>query len=109
MSVPIGLFIGIDLSNDHLDLALSQGGQSWQVASSPEGVDALADLLITHEPRLIALQTTGGDEQAAFRHLSAPVACRQPSSVQEACGRRSPWPHRPPAASTWPSGLLTND
>ena len=43
MSNPADVFAGIDVSKDHLDLALSQTKKSWQSANSPQGFDALAE------------------------------------------------------------------
>lgn len=84
MSTPAQLFVGIDVSKDHLDLALSQCEQSWQFANSPQGIDELADLLKAHEPKLIVLEATGGYEQLALHQLQQifPVAIVNPRRVR---------------------------
>ena len=84
MSTPTEIFAGIDVSKDHLDLALSQGTKSWQFANSPEGIDALAEFLEEHEPELIVLEATGGYEQLAFHQLRQlfPVAIVNPRRVR---------------------------
>jgi transposase len=85
MSTPTEVFAGIDVSKDHLDLALSDGQKSWRFDNDPAGLTALDDLLQAHEPQLVVLEATGGYEQAAFRLLSAnqlPVAIVNPRRVR---------------------------
>lgn len=84
MSTPTQLFVGIDVSKDHLDLALSQDEQSWQFANSLEGIDAIAELLEEHEVELIVLEATGGYEQLALHQLQQtfPVAIVNPRRVR---------------------------
>jgi transposase len=84
MSTPSQLLVGIDVSKDHLDLALRQDERSWQFANSLEGLDALADLLKKREPNLIVLEATGGYEQLALHQLrpTFPVAIVNPRRVR---------------------------
>jgi transposase len=65
MSTPTEIFSGVNVSKDHLDLALSQGAKSWQFTNSAKGVSALADLIKEHQPELVVLEATGGYEQLA--------------------------------------------
>jgi transposase len=85
MSTPIEIFAGIDVSKDHLDLALSQGKKSWQFTNSAKGVTALAALLKEHQPVLTVLEATGGYEQLAFHQLRQlfPVAIVNPKRVRD--------------------------
>jgi transposase len=84
MSTPITIFAGIDVSKSHLDLALCPGDRAWRFANDPEGISELAEHLQMRQPALIALEATGGYEQAAFHHLSAslPVAIVNPRRVR---------------------------
>jgi transposase len=86
MSYPTEIFAGIDVSKSHLDLALWKVHRSWRFPNSPEGICALTDLLLKHQPSLIVLEATGGYEQAAFRCLSASqlsVAIVNPRRVRD--------------------------
>jgi transposase len=85
MSTPTEIFAGIDVSKDHLDLALSQGEKSWQFTNSTKGVTALADLFREHQPELVVLEATGGYEQLAFHQLRQhfPVAIVNPKRVRD--------------------------
>lgn len=83
---PLGIFVGIDVSKSHLNLALWNVHRSWRFSNNPEGISALTDLLLKHQPALIVLEATGGYEQAAFRCLSASqlsVAIVNPRRVRD--------------------------
>jgi len=71
MSDPPEIFAGIDVAKSHLDLALCNSQRSWRFSNDPEGIRAITNLLLQHQPALIVLEATGGYEQAAFRTLSA--------------------------------------
>jgi transposase len=86
MSTLPEIFAGIDVSKFHLDLALWNNQRSWRFSNDQEGISALTDLLLKHQPFLIVLEATGGYEQAAFRHLSASqlsVAIVNPRRVRD--------------------------
>lgn len=85
MSTLTEIFAGIDVSKDHLDLALSRGKSSHQFPNSAKGVGALADLLAEHEPELVVLEATGGYEKLAFHHLRQhyAVAIVNPKRVRD--------------------------
>lgn len=63
------VFIGIDVSKAHLDIASHPGEESWRVANDPEGVAALLQRLQDLAPPLIVLESTGGYERLAARSL----------------------------------------
>jgi len=71
MSDPPEILAGIDVAKSHLDLALCNSQRSWRFSNDLEGIRAITDLLLQHQPALIVLEATGGYEQAAFRTLSA--------------------------------------
>jgi transposase len=86
MSNPPEIYAGIDVSKSYLDLALWNSPRSWRFSNNPEGISALTDLLLKHQPVLIVLEATGGYEQAAFRCLSASqlsVAIVNPRRVRD--------------------------
>ena len=65
------VFVGIDVSKAHLDIAIRPTGESWRVANDPEGVAALLERLQDLQPQRIVLEFTGGYERLAARSLDA--------------------------------------
>ena len=75
------IFIGIDVSKVHLDIAIRPTEKSWQVDNTVEGIEKLAEELVQLRPTLIILEATGGYEMAAASALAAaelPVAVINP-------------------------------
>jgi transposase len=86
MSASTEIFAGIDVSKLHLDLALWSDDRSWRFSNDPEGIEALTQQLAARDPTLIAIEATGGYEQAAARHLNQarlPVAIVSPRRVRD--------------------------
>jgi transposase len=79
-------FVGIDVSQACLDVAIRPSGDAWQVENTPEGVAALAERLVTHTPELVVLESTGGYELVAVTGLLAagfPVVVANPRQVRD--------------------------
>ena len=77
----ISIFVGIDVSKAHLDIAMRPTGERWQVDNDPAGIEQLVGQLKLHAPRLIVLEATGGLETAVAAALGAgqlPVAVINP-------------------------------
>lgn len=68
---PQEVFVGIDVSKAHLDIATHPTGESWRVANDPEGVAALVTRLQDLQPQGIVLEFSGSYERLAARSLSA--------------------------------------
>jgi transposase len=86
MSATTEIFAGIDVSKLYLDLALWSEDRSWRFSNDPEGIEALTQKLVGTTPTLIALEATGGYEQAAARRLNQaglPVAIVSPRRVRD--------------------------
>lgn len=80
------VYIGIDVSKEHLDIANGASGQIWQVANDPSGWANLIQQLQPLQPGLIVLESTGGYEAQALAELYAaglPVARVNPSRVRD--------------------------
>jgi transposase len=78
------VFIGIDVSKRHLDVALPQGIE--RVSNDPEGVESLAVKLNKAAPALVVLEATGGYETAlvlALQRASVPVAVVNPRQARD--------------------------
>jgi transposase len=56
-------FVGIDVSKDHLDVALRPSGEACRFANSEAGIAALVARLQASAPELIVLESTGGYEK----------------------------------------------
>lgn len=83
--MPKPVFVGIDVSKDHLDVALHPGQDSPQFNNDPGGIDRLAQWLDTLAPTLVVLEATGGLERPAACALGAaglPLAVVNPRQVR---------------------------
>ncbi len=101
------IFIGIDVSKDNLDIAVKaaetrdgvspakRAAESWSTTNTEAGCDETVRKLQALSPHRIALEATGGYEQAIFRALRGaglPAVIVQPLSVREfarAMGKRA--------------------
>ncbi|WP_160000762.1 IS110 family transposase [Roseomonas sp. 18066] len=93
-----GLWVGIDVSKDRLDVALHEGGATVEAFAVPRdaaGLEALTARLGPLQPRLVALEATGGFESIAAAGLAGaglPVVVVNPAQVRsfaQALGRRA--------------------
>lgn len=78
------LFVGIDISQDHLDIALHTG-LSWQETHDAPGIDRLVQRLRELHPTLLVLEATGGLERdlvACLGAASLPVVVVNPRRVR---------------------------
>ena len=76
---------GIDVSKDHLDVAVRPGGR-FRVANDPAGAADLAARLAASGPALVVLEATGGYEADALAALLAaglPAAVVNPRRVRQ--------------------------
>lgn len=79
-------FIGIDVSQDHLDYAVRPAGLHGQTPNDPAGIAALLDILQPLAPTLVVVEATGGLEipvTAALVERSLPVAVVNPRQVRD--------------------------
>jgi transposase len=87
--------IGIDVSKDHLDVAIRPGGEMFVVERNAVGVEQLAERLRMLSPQVVALEATGGFETVAAATLAAaglPVVIVNPAQVRafaKAIGQRA--------------------
>ena len=78
--------VGIDVSKDQLDVAITSEAEVWSVANVGSGIRELVDRLQQCEPALIVLEATGGFEVPAAAALAAaglPVAIVNPRQVRD--------------------------
>ncbi len=80
------VFIGIDVSKDHLDVAARPSGESWQVANTELGIATLVKRLVKLQPALVVLEASGRLESAAVSALAVagiPLAIVNPRQVRD--------------------------
>jgi len=80
------VYVGIDVAQATLDVALLPSGETWQVANDEPGIRALLARLQPHAPTLIVLEATGGYERAAVAALATgglPVVVANPRQVRD--------------------------
>jgi len=88
-------FVGIDVSKAALDVHVLPEGEAFRVARNASGIDELARRLAQWQPRVVALEATGGFETVVVAGLAAarlPVAVVNPAQVRafaHALGRRA--------------------
>ena len=78
-------YVGMDVSKGQLDIAESETGRVWQVENNLKGIRSLKRRMKKIRPELVAVEASGGLEQAAVRSLSlagVPVAVVNPTRVR---------------------------
>ena len=53
-------FVGIDVSAQHLDVAVLPGGTHFTLANTDSGIASLVDRLGETPPQIVVLEATGG-------------------------------------------------
>jgi transposase len=80
------VFVGIDVSQATLDLAVRPTGDTWQVPNEPARMPDLVARLRQQGPTLIVLEATGGFEHtvvAALATAGLPVVVAHPRQVHD--------------------------
>jgi transposase len=80
-----GVFIGIDVAKDKLDLARSDTGQLLVFANDAAGIRQVVELLLAAAPTCIVIESTGGLERPlldALLDANLPVALVHPGRVR---------------------------
>lgn len=79
-------YIGIDVSQLNLDIAVRPSGEQWRTGNDPESISHLVKRLQQLEPALIVVEATGGLENLLVAELSLahlPVAVVNPRQVRD--------------------------
>lgn len=64
------MFIGIDVDKAELEVAVRPSGESWRVRRDKAGIGRLVKRLVKLKPQRVALESTGGYEQALLDALA---------------------------------------
>jgi transposase len=89
-------WVGIDVANAQLEMALRPTGARWAVAHDDTGIAALVARLQAVPPTLIGLEATGGYQRAVVAALAAaglPVAVVQPRQARAVATAPGPLAH----------------
>jgi transposase len=79
-------YVGIDVSTDHLDVAVRPDGKQWQVTNDETGIAQLIEDMSELQPVLIVLEATGGLEvpgAIALGAASQPVVVVNPRQTRD--------------------------
>ena len=82
------MFVGIDVSKAHLDVAIVPSGEIFAVEQTQGGLTDLLIRLSEVQPALVVMEATGGLEQAAMLALhdaGFPVSVLNPRQVRHFC------------------------
>jgi transposase len=71
LTTPPELFVGIDVSKDHLDLAIWPNGPAWRAANDDQGAAETASRLRRLAPSLVVLEATANYGRLVFASLWA--------------------------------------
>ena len=80
------VFIGIDVSKAHLDIAIHEELEVRRVTNDEEGIETLLAELVPLAPALVVLEATGGFEMPAAAALAAaqiPVVIANPRQTRD--------------------------
>lgn len=80
------LYVGIDVSKDHLDVAVRPGGQTSRFPNDESGISTLVAHLSPQAPSRVVMEATGGLEMGAAVALGAaglPVVIANPRQVRD--------------------------
>ena len=82
-------FVGIDVSKGRVDVHVRPDASAFSCATDPDGLAALVNRLAALQPRLIAMEASGGYEglvAAALAEAALPVAIVNPRQVRKFAG-----------------------
>lgn len=82
----VNLYIGIDIGEDELYVAVGKTGPTWKVLNTPEGVSSLIARVKALEPKMIVMEPSGGIEIPLSASLAAeglPVAVVNARQVRD--------------------------
>ena len=80
------VYVGIDVSKNHVDVAVRPTGQTWTISNDESGIRELVSRLKALDPAIVVLESTGGLELPSVATLAAaalPVAIVNPRQVRD--------------------------
>jgi len=86
MTQPLALYVGLEIGQPRLDVAVGKTGDAWATRNDAAGIAELVARLMALKPALIVLEATGGLERPlleAFAQAHLPWALVQPARVRD--------------------------
>ena len=80
------VFVGIDVSKDHLDIGVHPTGKTWQLVHDEAGKEQLCRELRKLKPDLIVMEASGGMESALavqLQEAKLPAVVVNPRQVRD--------------------------
>lgn len=80
------IYVGIDVAQEHLDVAIRPGGEEWREEHTPDGISGLVSKLESRGVDLVVMESTGGLETALVGELAGEgigVAVVNPRQVRD--------------------------
>ena len=80
------VYVGIDVSKDRLDVAVSPGDELWHDINDQAGIDRIVETLQCLQPKSVVLEPTGGLEYPLVERLWAaelPMVAVNPRQVRD--------------------------
>lgn len=80
------LYIGIDISQDQLDMASYPGDKIWKYGNDKHGITKITEKLQGIQPQVIVMEATGGLEvplREALEQAGLPVAVMNPRRIRD--------------------------
>ena len=80
------IWVGVDVSKAHLDVAIGASGEFWRVGNDAVGIAQTADRLAQMNPQRVVVESTGGLERPIISRLrmeGVSVALVNPQRVRE--------------------------
>jgi transposase len=81
-----GPYVGIDVSKDHLDIAVRPTSETWSMANDAPGIIEVVQRLAQLHPTLVVLEATGGLQlpvAAALASAGLPLSMVNPRQVRD--------------------------
>lgn len=79
------IFVGVDISSEHLDVCLDPQGEVTTYSNDPSGIKTVADLLSRPDVTLVVMEATGGleiDLALGLQEAAVPFAVVNPADVR---------------------------
>lgn len=80
------VYIGIDISQDHLDIASYPADKIWKYGNNKHGIKKIVEKLQGIQPQVIVMEATGGLEaplREALERVGLPVAVMNPRRIRD--------------------------
>jgi len=80
------VFVGIDISKDHLDIAIYPDEKAWQITNDEKSIQKLCQDLLSLNPQRVVVEASGGLETAVAIELSKaglPLVIINPRQVRD--------------------------